>query len=287
MEFARDSEIPGLLEVNAPLIEEQAQYRILVDRAGAERVADRAFVASSALLAVSGEVAAWLQGFSAAHGKVHVVPNGVRPERFPEMLPPSRPAPAGVFTVGFVGTLKAWHGLSILVDAFARLHERFPLTRLLLVGDGPEREKTAADLFVRGLSEAAVFTGTVGPEEVPQLLASMDVAVAPYPAIDRFYFSPLKVYEYMAAGVAVVASKIGQLEDLIQSGVTGILVPPGEAPALALALEQLLREPTLRRRLGAEGRKKVLAQHTWDAVIRRIVSLARLDLSISTSYRPL
>ena len=99
MEFAHDTGLPGLLEVNAPLIEEQAQYRVLVDRAGAERAAERAFGAASSLVAVSDEVASWLEHFPAAEGKVHVVPNGIRPERFPTDLKPSMRSLPGVFTV--------------------------------------------------------------------------------------------------------------------------------------------------------------------------------------------
>ena len=277
MEFARDCGVPGVMEVNAPLIEEQAQYRVLVDRAAAEQTANRAFSAATALLAVSDEVAAWLECFPAARGKIHVVPNGVRPERFPDKLTPTQPAPEAVLTVGFVGTLKAWHGLSVLVEAFGILHAHLPQTRLLIVGDGPEREKTVADLRARDLSDAVLFTGAVAPEEVPGLLASMDVAVAPYPALDHFYFSPLKVYEYMAAGVPVVASAIGQLRELIQQEISGILVPPGDAAALAQALERLFKDPVLRTRLGYQARKTVLAHYTWDAIVGRILTLAGLE----------
>ena len=209
MEFARDAHVPGLLEVNSPLIEEQAEYRVLVDRIGAERVAERTFGAATALIAVSDEVAAYLERFSAARGKVHVVPNAVDPDRFPEGVRPALPVEPGVFTVGFVGTLKAWHGLSFLIEAFALLHTRQPRTRLLIVGDGPELEKLVADVTVRGLANATHFTGSVPSGEVAGLLAAMDVAVAPYPNLPQFYFSPLKVYEYMAGGLPVVASRIG------------------------------------------------------------------------------
>ncbi len=277
MEFARCSGLPGLLEVNAPLIEEQARYRVLVDRAAAERVAERAFGATTALLAVSQEVAQWLAGFGAAQGKVHVVPNGIRPDRFPANLAASLPAPNGAFTVGFVGTLKAWHGLSTLVEAFDRLHAHDEATRLLIVGDGPERQNIAAALAARGLDKATVFTGAVTPEQVPGLLASMDAAVAPYPTMDNFYFSPLKVYEYMAAGRAVVASRIGQLQTLIQPEQTGLLVAPGDAGALAAALERLLKQPELRVRLGAAARQMVLFRFTWDAVVDKVFRLARAD----------
>ena len=139
MEHARDSRAAGLLEVNAPLIEEQATHRTLVDREAAERVAARAFAAASALLAVSSALARRLDRHPAAHGRVHVVPNAVTPERFPIGLRATRPAAEGVFTVGFLGSLKPWHGLAVLAEAFARLRELRPASRLLVVGDGPGR----------------------------------------------------------------------------------------------------------------------------------------------------
>jgi glycosyltransferase involved in cell wall biosynthesis len=281
MEFARASGLPALLEVNAPLIEEQAQYRVLVDRAGAERAAERAFGAATALLAVSDEVAGWLEHFPAAHGKIHVVPNGIRPERFPEGLPAALPAADGVFTVGFLGTLKAWHGLSVLVEAFASLYARQPASRLLIVGDGPERWKIEADIAARGLDKATVFTGAIAPEQVPGLLASMDVATAPYPPLAHFYFSPLKVYEYMAAGLPVVASRIGQLQTLIAPDQNGLLVAPGDAAELALALERLRSQPELRARLGRAARQTVLRNFTWGAVVDRIFDLARIEIDLA------
>ena len=97
----------------------------------AQRVAERAFNAATALLAVSDGVAQYLERFPVTLGKVHVVPNGVNPDRFPACLTPTFPAPAGTLTVGFVGTMKPWHGLGTLLDGFARLHERCPRSRLM------------------------------------------------------------------------------------------------------------------------------------------------------------
>ncbi len=279
MEFAREVSVPGLLEVNAPLIDEQAEYRVLVDRVCAERAAERVFGAATALLCVSDEVAAYLEGFPCARGKVHVVSNAVNPERFPVDGKPALAVPPGVFTVGFVGTLKTWHGLPLLVEAFALLHARRPGARLLIVGDGPELDKLRADVNTRGLTEATHFTGAVANGQVPGLLAAMDVAVAPYPNLARFYFSPLKVFEYMAGGVPVVASRIGQLEKLIEPGVNGLLVPPGDAPALAAALERMCLEPELRKRLGRAGRATVLGKHTWDKVAQRILQIGGVALT--------
>src|SRR3989454_7693388 len=96
-------------------------------------------------------------------------------------VPPAAPGPPGSFTVGFVGSMKPWHGLDVLVEAFARLHERAPDARLLLVGDGPARAAVCADLSARGLAGVVHCTEAVAPHEVPGLLTSLDAAVAPYP----------------------------------------------------------------------------------------------------------
>lgn len=275
MEHAAEAGIPGLLEVNSPLIEEQAEHRGLCDRAGAGRVAERAFAAAAVLIAVSQEVASYLNGFPRAWGRVQVIPNGVDPARFPAGLRPCRPAVPGVFTVGFVGTLRPWHGVDVLFEALGRLRGRDTAYRGLIVGDGPQRaaleDRAGRDPLIRGAVE---FTGAVPPDQVPGLLASMDVAVAPYPDLRRFYFSPLKIYEYMAAARPVVASRIGQLETVIEDGVNGLLCDPGDAAALSVPIERLRRSRELCRNLGHAGRECVLRAHTWEAVAGQILTLA-------------
>ncbi len=273
MTHASRTGVPGVLEVNAPLIEEQATHRVLVDREAAEGVAARVFNHATALVAVSDDVARYLIDASAPAGRVHVVPNGVDPSRFtPDVRPALPPAP-GAFTVGFVGTLKPWHGLPDLIEGFATLRLAAPMARLLIVGKGPEQDALVADLERRGLADAAIFTGAVSPDDVPAYIASMDVAVAPYPRMDRCYFSPLKVFEYMAAGRAVVGSRNGQLGALIAHGTDGLIYEPGDTAGLAVALIQLYRNTTLRGKLGAAARAKILRTHTWSAVAERIVHL--------------
>jgi glycosyltransferase involved in cell wall biosynthesis len=140
MEYAREKKIPGILEVNAPLIEEQAKHRGLVDRESAEKVAKRVFAAASQIVAVSAPIKDYLTNYVNPE-KVYVIPNGVNCHRFSLPLLPTFPPTPETFVVGFVGSLKPWHGLTILADAFAHLHERVPQGRLLIVGNGPEREK--------------------------------------------------------------------------------------------------------------------------------------------------
>lgn len=273
MEYARDIGAAGLLEVNAPLVEEQAAHRELVHRRAAERLTDRAFAAASGLIAVSEPLARWASLRPSARGRVHVIPNAIDPARFPASVQPTRRV-GDVFTVGFLGGLRPWHGLSLLADSFARFHARRPSSRLLVVGDGPECSDFEAALSARGVRGAAELTGAVEPHEVPGLLASMDVAVAPYAPLSQFYFSPLKVFEYMAAGLPVVASRVGQVAEVVRHGETGLLCPPGDAACVAEALGRLAADPALCARLGATARRRVRADHTWSAVADRILRLA-------------
>lgn len=281
MECAREAGTPGILEVNAPLIEEQARHRTLVHRDAAEQVAERAFAAAHALVAVSPGVADYLATYPGLEARVHVIPNGVDPERFPAARFAQRPSVRedGSFTVGFLGTLKPWHGLDVLVDAFTRLHARNPDCRLLIVGEGPERQRIEAVIEERKIGVAARLTGAVTPDQVPEHLAAMDVGTAPYPDLPDFYFSPLKIYEYMAAALPVVASRIGDLEQIVIPEVTGLLCPPGDAAALATTLERLRANAPLRRRLGNVARTRVLSEHSWDGVVARILNLAGLESS--------
>ncbi|WP_069791169.1 glycosyltransferase family 4 protein [Cyanobacterium sp. IPPAS B-1200] len=272
MEYAQAQGIPGILEVNAPLIEEQATHRGLIDRHKAEVVTQLVFKKATVLIAVSQGVADYLLSYPQTQDKVHIVPNGVNPDRFPLHQPPTLPSEK--FTVGFVGSMKPWHGLPILVDAFTQLHHGYPDSRLLIVGDGPVRSPLEAHFMDHAMEDVVKFTGKIPPSQIPGYLASMDVAVAPYPAEQNFYFSPLKVYEYMAAGLPVVASAIGQIESVIEDDFNGLLYEPGNGQQLTHCLDLLRQQPELRHQLGKNARATIVRSHTWEQAVHKIVSLA-------------
>lgn len=271
-DWAGRKNIPYVLEVNAPLIEEQERHRGLHDRQSALEVSRRVFGAARVVACVSNSIARHVESMGAAADRVHVIPNGVDPERFPANVPATIDR-AGRFVVGFLGTLKPWHGLDLLLEAFALLRRRRSDAHLLIVGDGPMRDALEQQAARLGVQSYVVFSGSVAPSAVPGLLRSMDVAVACYPPMEDFYFSPLKVFEYMAAGAAVVASDIGQVRELIRDGVTGCLTPPGNVTVLADVLARLADDPVLRTRLGRAARQWVLAHHTWEAIARRMLAL--------------
>lgn len=270
MTWARERGVPGVLEVNAPLVDEQAQHRVLVDRAGAEVIARSAFTSAHSVVTVSEPVAEWVLRRSSGEANVHVVANGVDTEFVrPRGVDSPFEAP---FTVGFVGTLKPWHGVDVLVEAFARLARHDASTRLRLVGDGPQREALAEQALRLGVRERVDFVGAVSPEKMPDELAAMDVAVAPYPELPDFYFSPLKLYEYLAAGVAIVASDIGPCSEILDGGGLGVLVRPGDPTELAAVLAGLRSDARLRTELGQAARHAAVSRHDWSLVVTRILS---------------
>lgn len=275
MAYARHAGVPAVLEVNAPLIDEQARHRALVHRAEAEAVFESAVRDATVAVCVSDAVAAWARTFAGDTTPVVVQPNGVDVDRFAPVTRRGGPTP---FTVGFVGSLRPWHGIDVLVDAFARLHRSHPDTRLLVVGDGPLRESLAELVGSRGLGSAVELTGAVPPTEIPRLLDRMDVAVAPYPESAGHYFSPLKVYEYLAAGLPVVASDIGQVGTTLTQGVDGVLVPPGDAAALATQLASLRADGERRERLGRAARVTAETRHTWTRGVANTLDAAGFRL---------
>ena len=152
---------------------------------------------------------------------------------------------------------------------------KHPGIKLVVAGDGPLREQLLCGLTERGLREQAVFTGAVPHEEVPAVIRQLDVALAPYPALGHaFYFSPLKLFEYMACGVAVVAANCGQIAEVIRHGETGLLHAPGDLDSLAAACDRLLHNPKLRFALGQSAAGHIRSNYTWTHNARRVTELA-------------
>lgn len=167
--------------------------------------------------------------------------------------------------VVFVGSFYQWHDIVTLLDSFAIVLNSNPDTRLVLVGDGSEREKMmqrAADLKI---ADAVIFTGFVTHAEVSQYVNAADIAVVPVPAMKQeMWLSPMKLFEYMASGKAVVASAMGQIVNVIHDGENGLLVPAGNVDVLANAINRLIYEPDLRERLGKQAREDAVQNHSWE-----------------------
>jgi glycosyltransferase involved in cell wall biosynthesis len=274
MEFAREQDIPGVLEINNAALEESTSRHLLVDRAGAEDAAMRSYRSATLIRVVSQQLAHIVEKHPTARGKVHVIKNAANVERFARATPSIQREPDS-FTAGFVGELRSSQGLMTLIAAFQLLVDALPFARLIIVGDGEEREALEREVAARDLTNQVNFMGTLPPQKIPGVLASCDAAVAPVPQLNGFYGSPLKLFEYMAAGLPIVATRMGQIEEVLQHGTTGILVAPGDREALAQALYDLAESPDVRHKLGEAARAQAFAAHTWDGVLGQVIELTR------------
>lgn len=276
LRFCRRHNLPHILEVNAPLIKEASRYRQIALSNIASAVEKSLFGDSDHIIAVSNEIRDFVSAIS-PNVPVTVVPNGVRIDHFAASGHAAENQPEdGKFTVAFLGSLKPWHGVEILIDSFARIIEDDDNCRLVIIGENKKRNaglgKRCREL---GITDKVTFTGALDYKEIPGRLRQADVLVAPYPRIDDFYFSSLKVFEYMAAGKAIVASNIGQISMILTHEKTALMVSPGDAHALRTALIRLKNDPGLRRRLGERAQIEARRRHTWSQRANTILEIAR------------
>ena len=217
--------------------------------------------------------------------KIVVNPNGVDVERF-------RPGVGGAETrrelgieedevvAGFVGTFGPWHGVEKLAEAIKSIttggHGVPPLQRpkFLLVGSGSLHAEVEKQLENEVKEGRVIFTGAVAHDRVPKLLDACDILVAPHVRLadgSEFFGSPTKIFEYMAMGKGIVASRLGQIGEVLVDEETALLVEPGNVGELGNAIVRLIESETLRKRLGARAREVAAREHTWTHNARRVL----------------
>jgi glycosyltransferase involved in cell wall biosynthesis len=194
--------------------------------------------------------------YAPAGKPVTVVPYGVDLREFRPRPGPER----SEVVVGAVARLSKEKGLHYLLQAFALVAGRYPQARLLLAGDGPERQRLERLASRLGLGERARFLGEVPHEQVPEVLQEIDIFAMPS-TYEGFGVAAL---EAEAMEVPVVASRVYGIPDVVLDGETGLLVPPRDRQALAAALERLAADGDLRRRLGQAGRAFVAEHYSWE-----------------------
>jgi glycosyltransferase involved in cell wall biosynthesis len=266
---------PLVLEVNAPLVYEQQRYRAGMTCPPLARwVERRIWQKANLLIAVSESLGKQIRASGVNPDRVHVLPNAADPELF-HKKGNGKPLRElfhfdGRFTIGFVGAFRPWHGVDFLLEAFQDLHRSDPSTHLLLVGDGPLRPRFEDQVRRAGLQKTVTFAGKVAHEAVPDYLAAMDVAVAPYPALEECYYSPIKLFEYMAAGRAVIASRVGQVGEIVEDGINGLLFEPGDRKGFLDCVQRLKRDELLRNRLGQRA-SETCSEYTWSRNAGRVI----------------
>ncbi len=269
---ARKHKIPFVLEVNSPLVEEMAKESGLIGRNVAEHceklVLDRAtrVVVVTDVLRQHYEA----QGFDTS--KFQVIHNGIDPQLFhPEV--DARPVRQRYnldnrCVIGFVGWARQWHRLDLMVDAYAKLPNRDRFA-VLICGDGPAipglREQ-AKDL---GVADAVHFSGGLDHHQIPNHIAAMDIAVLPSIPV---YASPMKLFEYMAMGKAVLMPDQPNLREVIIEGQNGMFIPKDDPNGFAKAVTALATNPALQQKISCGAIETIQqGRYFWTENARRVL----------------
>jgi glycosyltransferase involved in cell wall biosynthesis len=283
---ARKARLPLVLEVNASEVWVKRRWSRLWFDGLATRCERLALRLADVLAVISTAVREQLVSYRLPDGKFLLTPNGVNPEVF-------RPDIDGLevrkrfgwdreTVVGFIGTFTRWHGVETLFDAAILALQRNPNLRFLLIGDGDLRTALEQQAESRGLKEFLLFTGLIPHTEAPLYLAACDILVSPHLGFQdgtKFFGSPTKLFEYMAMGRAIIASRLEQIAEVIRDGQNGLLMNPGDDRQLAELILQLASDHTLRLHLGQRAREDVVAHYTWDQNVRRILQFLTVPRS--------
>ncbi len=173
----------------------------------------------------------------------------------------------GAPVIGTACTLRPEKALEVLVGAAALLVEDLPDLRVLIAGEGPDRQRVESLIDRLGLQRTVMLLG--GRGDIPDFLEALDIAVCS----SEWEGSPLSVMEYMEAELPVVATRVGGIPDMVSSGVEGLLVPPGEPEAIAVAVAELLRDPERAAEMGRRGRRRRREEFNLEVTARRIGEL--------------
>jgi glycosyltransferase involved in cell wall biosynthesis len=211
-----------------------------------------------------------LERLGVARDKIIVNPNGVDTDTFKpgiggEQTRKALGVGADETLVGFVGSFGPWHGVQTLAEAIKRIPATSRI-RFLLVGSGSLLGQVKESLAAEEQDGRVSFAGSVEHHEVPALLDACDILVSPHVPLaegTEFFGSPTKIFEYMAMGKGIVASRLGQIAEVLSHEQTALLVEPGDTEELTAAILQLAALPTLRQQMGTAARQVAIEHHTW------------------------
>jgi glycosyltransferase involved in cell wall biosynthesis len=267
--LSRSSRVPLFLEVNAPLAAERARFGGLGLPGLAARLEAYVWRSADKVLAVTGVLRRMVEQAGVPASRIEIVPNGIDPAEF--AAAPRRAHDSDRVVLGFVGFVRDWHGLDGVIAAMAAARDAAPMD-LVVVGDGPARAALERQAAASGLADRVRFTGLQGREEIPALVAGFDVALQPR-VVD--YASPLKIFEYMAAGRAIVAPDQENIREILSDGETALLFDPSRPEAMWQAILRLAGDADLRHRLGAAAAAEIARRDlTWSGNARRVVGWA-------------
>ena len=274
--LARKIGCPLVLFVTAPKIWEARVWG--VRRPGwsrlAERMGDARPLHRAELIAcVSDEVAHAVTDLGVGDDRIIITPSTADTDLFRPDIDSSRArrdlSLEGRFVVGWAGSFRSFHSLDMLLDVIRRSTQEIPNLTMVLVGSGPERARVRAEIEKQRLEPHVVLTGQIAQSDLPAMLAAFDVAVVPSRSEQGFHYSPLKLWEYLAMGLPVVAPAVGVPDRMLTHGFDAMLYNPGDTESMAAAIVKLERDPQLRASLRPAARA-IAEAHSWARQLEKI-----------------
>ncbi len=273
---AQRAQLPVLLEVNAPMTDPPGSRKHAADRVLLGALTRTARAQALAAQRIVTPLAATVP-FGEVRDRVREIPWGANVELFDrarlnasELDALRRQLnPRGARLVAFLGSFRPWHGVREFVQVAAEIARARADVNFLMIGAGELLNELQAQVQRANLRERILLTGAVPYERVPYYLALASVGVAPFnlavhpPLRVGFYWSPLKVHEYMALGLPVVTVDVPGLDQIARHEREGLLYAEGDRAALRASILRLVDDPALAARLGAAGRARVVEQFSW------------------------
>jgi glycosyltransferase involved in cell wall biosynthesis len=268
---------PFYLEVNAPIAEERTRFGGLRLRRLARWLEAWTWRAATRVVAVTGVLKSMIAAAGVPPERIEIVPNGIDPAAFAAL--PARPDAPDPLVLGFVGFVRDWHGLDAVIAAMAGQagagQGGAPRLDLVVVGDGPARPALERQAAALGIADRVRFTGLAPHAAVPGLVAGFDIALQPRAVA---YASPLKIFDYMAAGRAIGAPDQPNIREILTDGETALLFDPARPDAVWQTVLRLVGDAPLRARLGAAARLEIeRRRYTWAGNAARLIDWAGQD----------
>ena len=270
----RKFRLPMLLEVNAPIFEERARYDGLALKGLARWSQAYAWKAADYVLPVTAVLGDIVAAYGVPRERIVVIPNGINASEFSAAPEPQAAKAAlgldGNIVLGFTGFVRDWHGLDRVISMIANDPPESS-RHLLVVGDGPARAALEAQADALNIRHRVSFTGVIGRDEVARYVAAFDIALQP--AVVE-YASPLKLFEYLALGKAIIGPAQPNLMEILTDGQNAVLFDPNAADGMAGAIGKLTSDAALRQRVGENARKTIGEKRlTWRENALRAVEL--------------
>ncbi len=280
--IAKRANVPMILEANASEVWAKKNWSRLFFDSLASRCESIALNLSDKISIVSEIVMEQLSKYNVPEGRFIVSPNGVNADEFNPNIDGSevrnRYDLDQKIVIGFIGTFTKWHGVETLCDAAITAIKQDLRLRFLMIGDGDLKSALQNKVAEMKYEQYFVFTGLIPHHEAPRYLAACDILVSPHLGFTdgtKFFGSPTKLFEYMAMGKPIIASKLEQIGEIIIDGVNGLWMIPGSQEELAEKILLLASDTKLRRQLGNEARNESEKKYTWKANVENLLKQIR------------